>query len=173
MSKNDTDHVERRRRQWELEFPEVDTRGMAILGRARVITHLARPGIEAIFSRHGLDSREFDVLSTLLRSGSPYQLRPTELFNSLMLTSGGLTGILARLERAGLIERPKDLADGRSSPVRLSKKGMDLIRTAFKEDMAHEARLIDCLTDEEQRTLSALLGKLTKALEGSEGGRKS
>ena len=57
--------------------------------------------------------------------------------------------------------------------VRLSKKGIDLIRSAFKEDMAHEARLIDCLTDEEQRTLSALLGKLTKALEGSEGGRKS
>ncbi|HEU6440951.1 MAG TPA: MarR family transcriptional regulator, partial [Microvirga sp.] len=79
------DGIDERRAQWETELPDVDTSGMAILGRARWITLAARPTIEAVFKTHGLDSGEADVLFTLLRSGPPYRLRPTELFRSLMI----------------------------------------------------------------------------------------
>ena len=98
------DRVGLRRRQWAVEMPGLDTSGMAILGRARVITLSARQAIEKVFDRHGLDTGDFDVLSTLLRSGPPYRLRPTELFRWLMITSGGLTARLARLEKRGLVE---------------------------------------------------------------------
>ena len=63
---------------------------LAVLGRARLITLAVRPEIEAVFARHGLDTGEFDTLATLLRAGPPYRLRPTELFSSLMISSGGL-----------------------------------------------------------------------------------
>ena len=91
------DHVERLRTQWSRELPEVDTAGMAILGRARWITRVVRPAIERVFAGHGLDSGEFDVLASLLRAGRPWRLRPTELFTALMISSGGLTDRLARL----------------------------------------------------------------------------
>src|SRR5436190_1898841 len=113
------DPIKARREQWRQELPDVDTIGMAILGRARLATIIARGPIEQVFERHGLDTGEFDVLATLLRSGSPYQLRPTELFKSLMISSGGLTDRLARLERAGLIKRRPSESDARSMLVEL------------------------------------------------------
>ncbi|WP_181141534.1 hypothetical protein [Ciceribacter selenitireducens] len=70
---------------------------MATLGRARWITLKVRSAVEAVFARRDLDTGEFDVLSTLLRFGPPYRLRPTELFTQLMISSGGLTNRLMRL----------------------------------------------------------------------------
>src|SRR5437899_5878438 len=95
------DHIDRLRAQWALELPDIDTEGMAIIGRARRITLHLRPPIEAVFARHGLDAGEFDVLSTLRRAGPPYRLTPTELYRTLMISSGGLTDRLTRLEAAG------------------------------------------------------------------------
>ncbi|HWT99257.1 MAG TPA: hypothetical protein VN229_16625, partial [Terriglobales bacterium] len=92
------DQVDAFRGAWARELPDVDTEGMAIIGRARRLTLKLREGIEAIFAVYGIDAGEFDVLGTLLRSGAPYRLRPTELFRSLMVSSGGLTNRLARLE---------------------------------------------------------------------------
>lgn len=99
------DRIDERRAQWAEELPLVNTIGMAILGRARWVTLKVRPPIEAVFAKAGLDTGEFDVLATLLRSGPPYRLWPTELYRSLMISSGGLTNRLDRLENAGLIRR--------------------------------------------------------------------
>ena len=163
-SDNEDDWIDLRRRQWTKEMPDLDTVGMAVLGRARVITMHVRPEIEKVFARHGLDSGECDVLFTLLRAGHPYRLRPTELFNSLMITSGGLTGRLTRLEKAGLIKRIPDASDGRSIPVGLTPAGVKAARTAFTEDMRLEAKLLGCLTDAETKSLAALLRKLSIGL---------
>lgn len=156
----DRDGIDERRDQWKAELPDVDTRGMAILGRARRITLAARPPIEAIFKAHGLDSGEADVLFTLLRSGPPYRLRPTELFRSLMISSGGLTDRLNRLAKAGLIRRPATEGDGRSLPVELTDEGIRRAKAAFQEDMAIEAAMLSGLTEEEQSELARLLRKL-------------
>ncbi len=155
------DGIDERQAQWTAELPDVDTRGMAILGRARWITLTARPPIEAIFKAHGLDSGEADVLFSLLRSGPPYRLRPTELFRSLMISSGGLTDRLNRLTKAGLIRRVAAEGDGRSLPVELTEDGVRLARNAFREDMAVEAAMLEGLTKEEQVQLANLLRKLT------------
>lgn len=159
------DHVGARRRQWSKELPDVDTVGMAILGRARWITLKVRPPIETVFAAHGLDTGEFDVLATLLRSGPPYRLRPTELFQQLMITSGGLTPRLARLEKAGLIERPPSADDGRSLPVQLTDRGREQAEAAFRADMAVEAKLLQCLDEQEKEDLGRLLSKLAMALD--------
>jgi len=165
LTVNDDDRVEIRRQQWAREMPDLDTVGMAVLGRARLITLNARPEIETVFARFGPDSGEFDVLFTLLRSGPPYRLRPTELFQSLMITSGGLTGRLSRLEKAGLVERLPDAADGRSLPVGLTAAGLEMARAAIIEDMRVEAELLACLSATERKTLAGLLRKLAADLE--------
>jgi DNA-binding MarR family transcriptional regulator len=159
------DGIDLRRAQWASELPDLDTRGMAIIGRMRWITLNLRPPIEAIFGKHGLDSGEFDVLSTLRRSGAPYCLRPTELYRWLMISSGGLTARLGRLEKAGLVERLPDPNDARSTLVQLTAAGRKVAENAFREDMAFENQVLEALTDEEAANLESLLRKLASSRE--------
>lgn len=156
----DLDRVDDRRAQWARELPDVDTRGMAILGRARRLTVLARLQIDAVLASHGIDPGEADVLFTLLRSGSPYRLRPTELFRSMMVSSGGMTHRLGKLVQAGLIARRAAEGDGRSLLVELTDLGRERAEAAFREDMALEARLLEGLTELEQTQLARLLDRL-------------
>ncbi|MFO1049191.1 MAG: MarR family transcriptional regulator [Geminicoccaceae bacterium] len=164
------DHVERLRAQWRRELPDVDTTGMAILGRARWITQRVRPPIEAVFAGHGLDGGEFDVLATLLRSGPPWRLRPTELFTQLLISSGGLTDRLARLEQAGLVRRLKSELDARSLLVELTETGRATTEAAFRADMAVERDLLAALGPADQADLAHLLAKLSQALDGTHPG---
>lgn len=154
------DGVGERRDQWARVLPDLDTRGMAILGRMRRLTLLARPHIDALLAKHGLDAGEADVLFTLLRSGSPYRLRPTELFRSMMVSSGGMTHRLNRLGQAGLIARCPSEGDGRSLLVELTEAGRQKAEVAFREDMGLEAELLRGMSDEEQAQLAGLLRSL-------------
>ena len=158
------DPVEERRRQWARQLSDVDTSGMAILGRARWITLRARPAIETVFAQHGLDTGEFDVLSTLLRAGPPHRLRPTELFQQLMISSGGLTDRLARLEKAGFITRQPSEADARSLLVQLTPAGHSCTEAAFRADMTVEAELLGGLNAGERDQLANLLAKLARSM---------
>lgn len=153
--------VARRRR----ETPDVPLDGMEILSRANRLVRLSRKWIEPVFTRHNLDTGEFDVLATLRRSGAPYRQRPTELYQSLMITSGGLTDRLNRLEKKGFIERVVSETDRRSALVQLTAAGVKTIDTAFAEDMNLEAELLSALGDDERRRLATLLARLLGDLE--------
>lgn len=167
------DHIDRLRAQWARELPDIDTCGMEVLGRARRIVLRSRPTIEAVFARHGMDAGEFDVLSTLRRSGPPYALRPTELYRSLMISSGGLTDRLNRLARAGMITRPPSPEDGRSLLVQLTDKGRAAAEAAFREDMGVEAAMLAVLDDAERKALADLLRKLALGMEASPDGENA
>ena len=141
-------------------MPEVDVEGARILGRARRITLVVRAQIEEVFKRHGLDTGEFDVLATLRRNGPPFMLRPTELYRSMMVSSGGMTDRLNRLENAGLIRRVPSEEDRRSLWVALTEEGRAVIESAFREDMKVERSLVDGLSAKERKELIRLLQKL-------------
>lgn len=159
------DHIDHLRAQWAKELPDVDTEAMQIVGRARRITLALRRDIEAVFARHGLDAGEFDVVATLRRSGPPYRLRPTELYKLLMISSGGLTDRLARLEAQGLVRRAPSPDDGRSLIVELTEAGSARAEAALREDMAVELEMISGLTAGERAELARLLRKLALQVE--------
>jgi len=158
------DRIDARIAQWACELPDVDTTGMAILGRMRWITLSARPVIERIFEEENLDTGEFDVLATLLRSGKPYRLRPTELHRSLMISSGGLTDRLRRLTQAGLVCRPVAREDGRSLLVELTEEGREKAERVLRKDMEIEMRMLSMLDAEERNRLADLLRKLSHSI---------
>jgi len=159
------DQVDIFRAAWAKELPDLDTEAIEINARARRITLALRPGIEAIFAAHGLDAGEFDVIGTLLRSGAPYRLRPTELFRSLMVSSGGLTDRLVRLEKSGLIRRLAAPGDGRSLLVELTQRGQRVAEETFRADMEYETGVVSALTAPERQQLAGLLRKLALAIE--------
>jgi DNA-binding MarR family transcriptional regulator len=160
-----TDHVARLIALRRRETPEIPLDGMEILSRARRLDQLSRFSIEAVFEKHGLDTGEFDVLASLQRVGAPYALRPTELYRSLMITSGGLTDRLNRLTQKGLVRRLADPSDRRSLRVELTPLGLTTIRAAFEEDMRVESDLLAMLGPDERKTLAALLARVLVVLE--------
>lgn len=162
------DHVDRLRRQWARELPDLDTGPMAILGRAYRLSNLVRGGIEATFADFGLDRGEFDVIATLRRSGPPYRLAPTQLYTALMISSGGLTHRLDRLEKAGLIRREKSPSDGRGLLVVLTEAGEARAEAAFRADMANEAAHLRVLDVRERELLADLLRKLIVGVEADQ-----
>lgn len=150
--------------QRAVESPEIDTEGMAIFGRIHRIATQISPHMEALFARHGLERGEFDVLATLQRNGPPYRLTPTELYRSLMVSSGGLTHRLKRLEAAGLVRRVPSPDDGRCRIVELTDEGQARTRAAFDEDMRLEAEWLTKLEAGGRRQLADLLRELSFAV---------
>lgn len=165
VASSQRDHIDQIYEAWSREMPEVSARGAQILARARRITMYVRPEIEGMFKTFDLDSGEFDVLATLRRAGAPYSLRPTELYKSLMISSGGLTDRLDRLEERGFIRRRPSAEDARSLLVELTALGRKRIEAAFAADMALEDRLVEGLTREEHGQLVQLLRKVMLLLE--------
>jgi len=98
-----------------------------------LISRFYNDAIEETAKEHGLLSGEFVVLMTLMRAGGNTGLRPTELYNELLVTSGAITKRVDRLAEMGLIERVQGVKDRRSSPIKLTKKGLKLGRTIRAE----------------------------------------
>ena len=96
---------------------------------------------------------------------TPRQLTPTALYRSLLLSSGGLTKILHRLEAKGWIDRPANPADGRSLLVRLTRKGKAQVEQVVDAVVAHEEGCLSPLSTTEQAELARLLGKLVAGQE--------
>jgi len=160
------DRAERARRQWQKEVPEVSDRltPMVLIGRLNEASQiLGRDFLAPAYAGIGLKSGEFDVLATLVRSGPPYKLTPTELYRSTMMSSGGMTARLDKLEKAGLVERCPHPEDRRALTVCLTTKGLDLIKTMIPGYVETQRQAVDGLTVTEQNQLSGLLEKLIRA----------
>lgn len=153
----DHDHVARIQAQWARERPDLDVRPQGVIGRLhRLAGHLTEQ-LCVVYRRFGLGEGEFDVLATLRRAGSPYELAPGELARFTMVTTGAMTKRLDRLERDGLVARRPSAIDGRGRVVALTTAGVQLIDSAFTEHMANEHRLLAELTDEQADQLEKLL----------------
>ena len=164
MRSDEDDPVDRFRAGWRRVLPDLDTTPMAVLGRIYRIAQLTAAPITAKLESFGLHRGEFDVLGTLLRAGPPHRLTPTELYRSLMISSGGLTDRLQRLADAGLVERVPAEEDGRSLLVQLTPAGRAKAEAAFRADMAFEAELLADLSVDDRRRLASLLGRLSRGV---------
>lgn len=134
---------------------------MELIGRlGEAATSLREKHIGAFMAEYGLKTGEFDVIATLRRANSDHTLTPTELYNLTMISSGGMTARLDRLQKAGLIERVPHPSDRRALNVRLTDAGKTLLDALLPRYQALLDRMTAGLTDQEQELLSTLLLKL-------------
>jgi DNA-binding MarR family transcriptional regulator len=115
--------------------------------------------------RHGTDRATLEMLESLLGSGPPYRRSVSELTRTSLITPGGVSQRLQKLERAGLVTRHVHTADRRRVDVELTPEGRKLIDSAAVDVLAHERRLLARLSEQEQRDLGRLLRKLLAGLE--------
>ncbi|MER7342028.1 MarR family transcriptional regulator [Streptomyces sp. NPDC000075] len=160
--KNDTapDAVDAITDQWFAVRPDLDTTPMAVFGRIYRISKAMGDAVERAYNRHGVSRGEFDVIATLRRSGSPYTLSPRELSATLMLTTGGMTGRLDKLEKAGLLTRSPDPHDRRGLQVTLTERGLALVDEAVNDGIEVNRAGLAEFSPEEVEALGGLLRKL-------------
>jgi DNA-binding MarR family transcriptional regulator len=159
------DAVDRILEQWRRERPDLELAPMATIGRLGRCAALLQRRLDETFAEFGLNGGEFDVLATLRRAGAPHCLAPTELFCSLMVSSGTMTHRLQRLEAAGWVAREPNPRDARSLLVRLTPAGLALIDRAVSAHLDNEQRILAPLKPAEQAALDKQLIALLAILE--------
>ena len=117
------DQVDRIVSQWERERPDLDVSPVEIFGRIARVDMLLGKFVNDFLVQHNLTLGLFDVLTALRRSGQPYKLKPSDLADMTMLTSGGITGRLDQLEELGFVQRTSDARDRRVILLNLPKRG--------------------------------------------------
>src|SRR5690606_37822011 len=151
--------------QWAQVRPDLDTAGMEVLGRIYRLTRAMGDRMDKAYARYGISRGEFDVLAALRRSGEPYTLSPRQLSATLMLTTGGMTGRLDKLERAGLLRRSPDPHDRRGLQVTLTEEGLRVVDQAVAAGLAVQTEALSVLSREQAGQLADLLRELLLANE--------
>jgi DNA-binding MarR family transcriptional regulator len=141
-------------------YPDLDTAAFGVVGR---ILRLAR-NIETWRAEHlsayQLTHADFNVLATMRRKGDD-GINPGTLLDVLLISSGGLTRRLDRLEAAGLIERHPDPEDRRGTLLRLTKEGARRIDEAIPSLLEWEdEHLRQVLTEGGLQETSSVLRRL-------------
>ncbi|MEV4349960.1 MarR family transcriptional regulator [Actinoplanes sp. NPDC049596] len=149
--------------QWAHVRPDLDTTAMAVFDRIASLSRIAGDRLERAYAAFGIGRPEFDVLAALRRAGEPFQLSPGELATSMMLSTGGMTARLDRLERAGLVERRPSPTDRRSVLVRLTEAGFGVIEQAVGAGVAEQQRMLADLPSEKLQQLDDLLREALRA----------
>ena len=116
---------------------------------------------QAFFDRFALSEGKVAVLALLKASG---QSTPSELAEAIGVTPGTITGLLAGLERSGLIRREEHPTDGRRAAITLAPGTLALFDQVLSERFAHIEALLSTFTQEEQKQLRTLLVKLHQRL---------
>ena len=119
---------------------------------------------EADIARHDLTGAEFGVLDVLYHVG-PQLLG--ELQKKVLVSSGGVTYLVDRLAKRGLVERQDCASDRRARYAALTPAGKALMARIFPEHAACIARALSGLNKAELAQVTGLLKELGKTAAGT------
>ncbi|MEU1548360.1 MarR family transcriptional regulator [Nocardia sp. NPDC005745] len=124
----------------------------------RTLTLLGHREFEAVHKQVGYPAAGFRVLAMLWIFG---ELSTRDICKLSGVSRQALAGVLSTMEKGGLVERDRATgADRRQYTVRITPQGMDVIGPGLRIQNEVHSRFFGVLEPEEQRQLSALLGKL-------------
>ncbi|HKP76706.1 MAG TPA: MarR family transcriptional regulator [Longimicrobiaceae bacterium] len=117
-------------------------------------------------ARHGLTTAEFGVLEALHHKG-PMLL--SEVQRRILVSSGGITYLVDRLEKRGLVERRDCPGDRRARLAALTPEGSRLVESIFPEHAAVIRDALQPLSRDEKRAAIRLLRTLIRGTEADVG----
>lgn len=130
---------------------------LVVLSRAH---NAVQAHLHANVGEHGLTLAEFAILEVLYHKGP---LLLGEVQRRILVSSGGVTYLVDRLERKGLVERRDCPQDRRARYAALTAEGEELIGRIFPEHARCIERVMDGLTPGEQQQAAALLRQLGRS----------
>ena len=170
LSQDTWDAVDLFIEQWHAERPDLDPSAKAVTGRIVRLASIFQRRFGEAFADLDLTEGDYGVLVALRRSGEPFELTPTELARARMMTSGGMTAVIDRLDRRALVERLPNPADRRGSIVRLTAEGRATTDRAMEAHTTVEHELVAPLDDHDRDRLANLLRILLRSNEPGQPG---
>ena len=126
--------------------------------RMAVTFNLLYQEIKKDLAKENLTVSQLDILVCLDRTkGLPL----SEVADRLLVTGGNVTGIIDRLENAGLVTRQRDSKDRRIVWARLTEKGYGIYRQLMPRYIETMNRINSYLTPAERKELMRLLKKMS------------
>ncbi len=151
---------------WKREYPSLDTGALPPMVRLARLGLLIQSFQEEVLAPMELTDGGYSVLAALRRGGEPYAQNPSQLYNLLERSSGGMTKILKRLEAEGLVKRTPDPDDRRGSLVWLTPEGLKVQDRAFRAFLEATDELLSPLSDGRREEIDRSLRELLDVFEG-------
>jgi len=118
-------------------------------------------GEEILSNDFNINQSELDVLSSLYyMSEGTSTLTPTQLYDVMLFSSGGMTKLLKKLETKDFIVRLDNEEDKRSKLVKITRKGIEVIVAALDKVVTYEDKYFSRLNVEEQELFRTLIYKM-------------
>jgi DNA-binding MarR family transcriptional regulator len=114
--------------------------------------------------RVGLSMAAFNVMLIVSRCGEE-GCPMHELGELLLVSRANVTGLVACLERRGLVERAVHAEDRRVRLIRLTKAGGALLKGMLPRHYGEVSRALSVISDKEKSELSRLLTKLRRGVQ--------
>lgn len=120
------------------------------------------------FAAFGISGSQWALLRSLHRAeaGGERGLRVTDLSERLLIRPPSVSGVLDRLERAGLVSRDAEVEDLRAKRVSLTARGRRLVEQVLSVHGAHIDRVLSGLNVDDCVELNRLVDRLSEHLEG-------
>jgi DNA-binding MarR family transcriptional regulator len=110
--------------QWHEQRPDLDLTAFRLVGAVMQLAQLFEAEFrELAQAKFGITSGDLRILMALRRAGPPYCLRPTDLFKSLLVSSGAVTKQVDRLAEIGYVKRVLPKGALRRHVIGLTPKG--------------------------------------------------
>lgn len=126
--------------------------------------HGVLAGLNPFFEEWGITGAQFGVLRVLSDAGEE-GLMLSDLSKRLLVTCGNTTGVVDRLEQAGLLRRERQQDDRRIIKARLTPNGVELFRKILPAYLEVLRGLMDGLTTEEKKSLGQLARDLYESVD--------
>ena len=129
------------------------------------ISHRLRRRSQAVQESIGISEAQGRILKYILAEGSRRNVYQKDIEEEFDLRPPTASSILRNLEKQEMISRVPDETDGRLKKLIFTEKA-DKIRLALEEEIVEtERRLLDGITDEEQKMFLRLAEKMFHNLE--------
>lgn len=151
--------------QWNRTDPTLNVASIAVLGRLHRAELRYQGQVSDHLARFDLTAAAFDVLACLRRSGPEQRRTAGQLAELGLITSGGITQRIDRLEKDGLVTRVRDDEDRRKVYVQLTPEGRKVIDEILAIHFDEQEDMLQGLTRSERSQLADLLGRLEISLE--------
>ena len=145
---------------WAVARPELDVSGLKVFGRLHRSFLVYKNRIAETFEKHNITDSGFDVLACLRRAVPDHRLTAGELAEQTLVTTGGLSLRVKRLEEAGLVTRSRDAGDARLVYVQLTPEGSALVDAVADEHFRKLNTMLGDMSEDDIQSLAALLGRL-------------
>ena len=113
---------------------------------------------DAVFAEAGLTTQKHAVLAAVNYIDDPVTV--TEVARWLDRNPNGISTLVDRMEKDGLVKRARDLRDRRSVRLVMTRKGKDIFEQATISGWELVQEILSYLSDEDIMTLNSLLERM-------------